>query len=95
MQYDQSIYSVIFRKRSGETHNSKYSKDLDTITAIPERKDLDKTDNVHLISQVKIDTEAHVFNPGNRRLLPNSANGTHILEGPQNRYYFIFRYQLH
>ena len=34
---------------------------------------------------MKIDSKVHVLNPENRRLLPNSANGTHIVEGPENR----------
>ena len=80
-----SISFFSFRKRNGEKHNSKYGLGLDTITAVPERNDQDKTDNVFSVSQAKIDSKAHVLNPENRRLLPNSANGTHIVEGPENR----------
>ena len=74
-----------FRKPNEEKHNSKYGIGLDTITAVPERNDQDKTDDVYSVSQAKIDSKAHVLNPENRRLLPNSANGTHIVEGPENR----------
>ena len=74
-----------FRKFNGEAHDSKCSIGLDTITAIPERNDLDKTDDVPLVSQANIDSEIQVLNSQNRRLLPNSANGTHIVEGPYNR----------
>ena len=54
-----------------------------------ECKDSNIPDDGKSICHMKLPSEGSILNVENRRLLPNSANGTHILEGPQNRYSVI------
>ena len=77
------------RLANGEAHYHKYDTCLYKIETVEECKDSNIPDDGKSISHMKLPSEGSIVNVENRRLLPNSANGTHILEGPQNRYSFM------
>ena len=84
-RYFSTLINQNFRDPKGATYSSKYDIDLDTIEAVTEGNDENDTFDGNSMAQMKVKFDASILNPENRRLLPNSANGTHILEGPHNR----------
>ena len=74
-----------FRNLNEKMDSSNYDISPDKIEAINECDDSNNTNETNSDSKMKKDVGTFMRNMENRRLLPNSANGTHILEGPENR----------
>ena len=65
---------------------SEFSRNVDTIEAFSEEPQENyESNDVISLSQMNGYLSSWVLSNENRRLLPNSANGIHILEGTHNR----------
>ena len=64
---------------------SGFSRNIDTIEAFSEPHENYETNDIISLSQMNGNLSSWILSNENRRLLPNSANGIHILEGTHNR----------